>query len=94
MANERKIPTCCPSCGSELRVQSMHCKECDTTITGDYPLPTLLRLSADEMAFVLAFLRCSGSLKEMATQMKLSYPTVRNLLDNLIDKLNTLQNNE
>ncbi|MBP3425868.1 MAG: DUF2089 family protein [Rikenellaceae bacterium] len=94
MTNERKIPTCCPSCGNELHVQSLHCKECDTTITGDYPLPTLLRLSADEMAFVLAFLRCSGSLKEMATQMKLSYPTVRNLLDNLIDKLNTLQNNE
>ena len=51
-------------------------------------MPALLQLSADEQEFVLAFVKCSGSLKEMASQLKLSYPTVRNLLDDIIDKLN------
>ncbi|MFA4979032.1 MAG: hypothetical protein WC589_16070 [Sphingobacterium sp.] len=32
----------------------------------------------------------SGSLKEMANQMGKSYPTVRNILDDLIRKLKSL----
>ena len=94
MSNERKIPIECPSCGGVLSVQSLHCKECDTTIMGNYALPSLLRLSTEEQAFVLAFVKCSGSLKEMAAQMSLSYPTVRNLLDEIIDKLNKSDNDE
>jgi hypothetical protein len=88
MTTKRKIPITCPSCGGDLNVKSLHCSGCDTTITGDYPMPALLRLSADEQEFVLSFVKCSGSLKEMASQLKLSYPTVRNLLDDIIDKLN------
>ncbi|RZJ74088.1 MAG: DUF2089 family protein, partial [Flavobacterium sp.] len=32
----------------------------------------------------------SGSLKEMASQMGISYPTVRNKLDDLIAKISKL----
>ena len=37
--------------------------------------------------FVLAFVRASGSLKEMGEQLKLSYPTVRIRLNEIIAKL-------
>jgi hypothetical protein len=50
-------------------------------------LPVLAALSADEQQFILDFVRSSGSLKEMARQRSLSYPTVRNYLDDLIAKL-------
>ncbi|HBW79041.1 MAG TPA: hypothetical protein DEF78_00300, partial [Sphingobacterium sp.] len=42
--------------------------------------------------FVLNFLIHSGSLKEMANQMGKSYPTVRNILDDLIQKVKALMN--
>jgi hypothetical protein len=35
----------------------------------------------------------SGSLKEMATLMGNSYPTVRNKLDDIIQKVNQLKQN-
>jgi hypothetical protein len=53
-----------------------------------YPLPVLARLSTEEQDFILRFVKSSGSLKDMAKQLSLSYPTVRNLLDDIIKKIN------
>jgi hypothetical protein len=43
-----------------------------------------MRLSEEEQRFVIDFVKCSGSLKEMAQKLGLSYPTVRNRLDDVI----------
>ncbi len=87
MENKSLLPVCCPSCGSRLQVRRLGCPSCGTEVMGDYPLPALMRLSVEEQEFVLAFVRSSGSLKEMASLLKLSYPTVRNKLDDIIEKL-------
>lgn len=83
----KNLPKICPSCGGRLNVQSLHCTACDTRIEGDYLLPVILQLPPDDQRFVLDFVLCSGSLKEMARQMGLSYPTVRNRLDEIIARL-------
>ena len=86
--NSKKIfPTVCPSCGGVLAVTSLHCAECDTTVSGEFEVHPILRLTTEEQQFVMAFIRCSGSLKQMAADMGLSYPTVRNILDDIISKL-------
>ena len=46
-----------------------------------------MRLNAAEQTFVESFVASSGSLKDMAKIMNLSYPTVRNRLDEIILKL-------
>jgi hypothetical protein len=89
---QAKLPVSCPSCSSPLLVSKLDCTNCETSISGQFALPLLLQLSQDEQNFALQFLIFSGSLKEMATQMGNSYPTVRNKLDDLITKLKTLQN--
>jgi hypothetical protein len=50
-----------------------------------------LKLDQKEQDLVIEFVLSSGSLKEMAQKLKLSYPTVRNLLDELIQKITELQ---
>ena len=94
MTTKKRFPTICPSCGGVLSVKSLHCALCDTMVQGDYAIHPILRLSADEQEFVLSFIKCSGSLKQMATELGLSYPTVRNILDDIISKLQNLENNE
>ena len=94
METKKIFPTTCPSCGGALQVRSLHCPACDTTVTGDYWLSPFMRLSPDEQSFLLEFVKCSGSLKEMAAMRSLSYPTVRNKLDTLIDHLVKLENDE
>ena len=50
-------------------------------------LPPLARLSSDDQEFVMSFVLSSGSLKEMSLRYRVSYPTVRNRLDDLIERL-------
>lgn len=88
----KKLPVNCPSCENKLEVSQLSCIRCDTKISGSYSLPTLVQLSLEDQQFVFDFLMSSGSLKTMATKMKKSYPTVRNKLDDIIEKINKLQN--
>ena len=66
------------------------CPGCDTAVQGDYLLPALSRLGSEDQQFVLAFILRSGSLKEMARLYGVSYPTVRNRLDELIARLGAI----
>lgn len=81
---KKTLPLSCPSCASPLKVTSLACEACDTTVSGSFELPLLARLSADDLQFVIDFVKSSGSLKLMAQQLGLSYPTVRNRLDDII----------
>lgn len=84
------LPCHCPSCHAQLKVRSLACERCGTEVSGLYELPVFARLSAEDQDFVLRFVRCSGSLKEMARQLNLSYPTVRNRLDEMIVRLEAM----
>ncbi len=90
----KKLPVNCPSCNNTLQVVQLGCKVCATHVSGNYSLPLLMQLTQEEQDFILSFLLCSGSLKEMAIQMGNSYPTVRNKLDDIILKINQLKKNE
>lgn len=81
------LPAICPACSSQLNVKSLICERCQTEIQGQYELPLLSRLSIDDQAFVIEFVKASGSLKEMARLLGLSYPTVRNKLDEIIERI-------
>jgi len=89
-----KLPVACPSCSGSLHVSQLSCPSCSTQVSGNYPLPVLLRLPADEQAFILQFFLSGGSLKEIASQIGISYPTVRNRLDDLIEKVKQLSTEE
>ncbi len=87
------LPIICPSCNAGLKVQTLYCVSCQTTINGSFDMPVLLKLDQKEQDFVIDFIQCSGSLKIMAQKLKLSYPTVRNMLDDLINNIVELKKN-
>ena len=90
----KKLPLRCPSCENQLQVKQMYCESCGTEVTGIYSLPAISQLTVDDQKFIIDFVKSSGSLKIMAQNMKLSYPTVRNLLDDIINRINQLDKNE
>ncbi len=85
------IPKSCPSCSSPLKVKTLHCQACGTTVDGLFGLPLLARLETTDQDFILAFVKSSGSLKEMSKQLNLSYPSVRNILNEIIQSINSLE---
>lgn len=87
----KKLPVTCPSCEHALIVSELSCSACETVISGSYSLPILLQLSLEEQEFLFQFIRTSGSLKQMAKRLEKSYPTVRNKLDDILEKIDHLE---
>ena len=83
----KRLPTSCPSCGGGLAVKRLRCDKCETEVEGLYSLPPLAGLEPDDEEFILEFIKASGSLKDMAKLLSVSYPTIRNRLDEIIGKL-------
>jgi hypothetical protein len=89
---EKRLPNLCPSCGHTLTVRRFGCESCETTVEGVFSLPTLARLSAEDQALVVSLIKASGSLKELAKEYGVSYPTIRNRLDELIRQVEIMEN--
>ncbi len=77
----------CPKCGRPMQVSRFTCSACDVDLEGRFDLPPLARLSVREQVFVVAFVRCHGNIKRMEQVFGISYPTVKNRLNALTDKL-------
>lgn len=54
----------------------------------------MVNLDDEDVSFIKRFLLASGSLKEMAKQYEVTYPTVRLRLDRLIQKIKISEDTE
>jgi hypothetical protein len=90
----KRLPISCPSCQGRLSVKRLRCDHCETEVEGQYALPALASLTQEDQDFIVAFIKTSGSLKEMADLLKVSYPTVRNRLDEIIGKVKQSESNQ
>ena len=54
----------------------------------------IVNLDDEDVSFIKRFLLASGSLKEMAKQYEVTYPTVRLRLDRLIQKIKVSDDTE
>jgi hypothetical protein len=72
----------------------LFCETCETAIEGSFDLPPLAKLLTEDQGFILQFIKAGGSLKEMAKLLKLSYPTVRNRLDEIIEHIKTAETHQ
>lgn len=87
-----KIITQCPSCdSSKLHAVKIDCSNCHTRFEGKFDIPSLLKLPDEDLQFIFDFVKCSGSLKEMAAKQNISYPTLRNRLNLLIESIENLE---
>ena len=77
----------CPECRAPMQVQRLTCPEGHVAMEGVFEVPALANLSLEEQLFVTAFLRCHGSIKRMEDLFGISYPTVKNRLNAIVDKL-------
>jgi hypothetical protein len=71
----------CPDCKQPLNVTRLACPTCDLTLDGAFEVSPLGKLSPNDQAFVIAFVRHHGSLKKMENIFGISYPTVKNRLN-------------
>lgn len=73
--------------GAPFTVERVRLADRDIAIEGDFEPPPLARLTADEQAFIAAFVHCHGSIRQMEKWFGVSYPTIKNRLGRLAAKL-------
>ena len=93
------LPAVCPFCNGQLQVTHLYCPECDTHVEGRFVGGVFSQLKPEHLAFVerfvaklqpeqLAlvetFVHCEGKINRMETELGLSYPTIRNRLNEVI----------
>ena len=74
----------CPVCGENLIVARYHCESCDTSIEGRFENNAFPGLTGQQIEFVKTFVRCEGKINRMEDELDLSYPSIRNLLQDVI----------
>lgn len=77
----------CVECDRPMDVQQVVCTRCDVRLEGDFEVPALARLSLEDQAFVIAFVRSHGHIKKMEGLFGISYPTVKNRLNAIAREL-------
>ena len=73
--------------GAPILVERVRLADSGIAIEGEFELPLLARLSTEDQVFIMAFVRCHGSIKEIERIFGISYPTVKNRLNRLADQL-------
>jgi len=73
--------------GKPIVVERVRLVDSDIAIEGSFSLPPLANLSAEDQVFVMAFMRCDGSIKDMEKLFGISYPTVKNRINRIARQL-------
>ena len=78
----------CPACGGRLIITAVCCESCSTEVRGRFAPGKLSTMSEEQLTFVQIFLRARGNLSDVEKILGISYPTIRNKLDEIIKVLN------
>nr|MBN2278728.1 DUF2089 domain-containing protein [candidate division Zixibacteria bacterium] len=73
--------------GEAVIIERIRLKESGIAIEGEFELPPLACLTDEDQVFAAAFVRCHGSIKQMEEFFGISYPTVKNRLNRIAEKL-------
>ena len=73
--------------GTPVVIERVRLVNSDLVVEGSFELPALARLSAEDQVFIMAFVKCHGSIKEMERVFGISYPTVKGRLQRIEKQL-------
>ena len=80
----KKLISKCPCCNETLKIATLQCPECGMELKNDFELSAFDRLSNEQYAFLVAFLQQRGNLKNVQSELGISYPTAKKKLDDLL----------
>lgn len=77
--------------GEAFTITGVRLAKDSVMVTGEFELPPLATLPAEDQLFISAFVRVHGSIKRMEELYGLSYPTIKNRLNRIGEALGKVQ---
>jgi hypothetical protein len=82
-----QAPLICPVCQEYLHINHLSCSHCTTEVKGDFHLSKFNYLHKETQFFIEIFIKNRGNIKAVEKELNVSYPTVKKLLEDAIEKL-------
>ena len=79
--------------GEAIVVERVRLANKEIAIEGSFELPQLAKMSLEDQVFIVAFVRCHGSIKEMEQIFGVSYPTIKSRLTRIAGALEFVETN-
>ena len=87
MGAEHPVPGRCPSCGESMYAPTVVCRSCSVEVQGEFGPCPFCRLEGEDRRIFELFLASRGNLKEVERALGISYPTVRQKVDEVLTRL-------
>lgn len=84
----KRLISKCPACHETLQVTTLKCPDCGMELKNTFDLSPFDLLDNEQFEFLITFLKNRGNLKEVQSEMQISYPTAKKKLDELLAALN------
>lgn len=77
----------CPACHDALMPKVLACERCGIRVEGSFQFNEFATLDGDDLHLLRIFVLSEGRVRDMEAALGLSYPTIRNRLKELRNKL-------
>lgn len=77
----------CPYCGGDFIIKEVECKGCKTQIKSTFKVNRFHMFKPEDLYFIEIFLKNEGNIKLMEKDLRISYPTVKSRLKNIVKAL-------
>lgn len=85
--SKKKFEGVCPCCENHMKVTEYTCKKCGIKISGNFQKSNFWNLDVIQLKFAEIFLKNRGNIKDVEKELGISYPSVKKLLDGLVQTL-------
>ena len=89
-----QLPGRCGICGHDIIITDFYCPNCNTRTEGRFTSCRFCSLNQEQLDFIEAFLKCRGNIKDVEKELGISYPTIRNRLEDVLQALGLSNSNE
>ena len=83
----KRFVTKCPVCQESLKIAALQCPDCGLEMRSALELGPFDRLSNAQYDFLMTFLKHRGNLKNLQSELQISYPLAKKKLDELLATL-------
>ena len=82
-----RLISVCPCCNGRLHISTLQCENCGMELKNKFSMSVFDELDQKQYDFLMTFLKCRGSLKDVQDALGISYPTAKKQLDDLLTAL-------
>ena len=72
-----KLISKCPGCKGALIISTLQCSCCGMELKNNFDLSPFDQLNSEQNALLISFLKNRGNLKEVQSDLNISYPTAK-----------------